>query len=265
MGVSLGDVEKITGGDQKMVGRVRLTMDQLDKSGVDPNQTPMQVVLVIDHSGSMRDEFASGQVQDAAERALAFGATLDPDGSVQVVFFDDVAHEPKQLDLRNYRGWVNQNAPRDWGYTNLADAVYKGIEVAGDQLESRDVAKLVNERKLRPVAANMPVYLIVITDGEPYTSSGFRRRDDKAEAREALRRTSYAPIFVKILFVSNDTGGLRFVEDLDEGIPGQLFDNIDTKRAGNLSHVGDQQFTAMMTDELSSFLDLARRHGTLRG
>lgn len=265
MGVTLGDIEKRTGGDQTMVGRVQLTQQALMKGGINPHQTPMQVGLVLDHSGSMGDEYRDGLVQSAADRGLAFGATVDDDGAVQVVFFDSRAHEPIELSLANYSGWVNTHRPGRMGSTNLADAIHMSMRVAADQLNAPGILDLIGgsgkrhgllgrNSSLKPVQAQMPAYMLVITDGVP---------DDPERAKAALIEASYAPIFYKFLFVSNDQSGKRFLQELDD-MDGRLIDNADTVYfTDGMGHITDENFSEEVVRELASWLAEAKKVGLL--
>lgn len=266
MGVQLGDIEKRTGGDQTMVGRVKITQQALMKGGINPHQNPMQALLVLDHSGSMADEYNDGLVQAAADRGLAFGATVDDDGAVQVVFFDSVAHKPLELSLESYRGWVDQHRPRRMGSTNLADAIHETMRVAADQLNAPGIAQLIGasgggrrgllrrDHSMKPVSASMPAFAIVITDGAP---------DDPEAAKAALIEASYAPIFWKFLFVSNDSRGKAFLQELDD-MDGRFTDNADTVFfTDGMGHITDENFSEEVVRELAGWMKEARRLGLL--
>lgn len=66
------------------------------------------VYLVIDYSGSMKEFFRDGTVQDFAERILALSRVLDDDGVVPVIFFDTAARTPVPVNLSNHVGAVKR-------------------------------------------------------------------------------------------------------------------------------------------------------------
>lgn len=68
-----------------LTGHVDLTK-RAQKAGISLSKRNLagiraQAVLILDHSGSMRDDYRSGTVQTLVERALGFALQIDVDGT----------------------------------------------------------------------------------------------------------------------------------------------------------------------------------------
>jgi len=311
MGINLGNVEKRiegignTTGDQQMVNRARISLGNITKANdaiekktgwsVDLADGLIEGGLEIDASGSMGNEYRSGNVQLTAERVTAFYAVVDGNGNFPVGFFHDDALDTVELNLGNYRGWVNSNVPRRLGMTNLFDALYRGAEMAAEALGRPEILELVRHSKsgydrnrvtwalpysaLRPVAAPKLFHFTVIGDGAPTVGPG------KQHIRELITRMSFCGIFIKFIFVGRDRDGERFLDELDDmkqrrhdADPNRkdvndpdcrderlrLIDNVDkVKFSRGLGSVDDDEFARAMSQELDTYVPSAVLRGVL--
>jgi Mg-chelatase subunit ChlD len=108
-----------------------------------------QAVLILDHSGSMRNDYKNGTVQTLVERALGFALQVDVDGEIPVIPFDTKVKKTVPVNLRNYQGIVDSEIfkRRDMGTTDLAAAL--------------DVLKEMAKK------TDAPIFAIIVTDGSP--------------------------------------------------------------------------------------------------
>lgn len=192
-----------------------------------------QVIVIVDHSGSMYGNYTDGHVQELVERFLGFGLAVDTDGEIPVVAFDSVVHGAVDVDMMNYHNVVRDrifNANR-MGSTNLTGA----LEAV------REAAKITDA----------PLFAAIITDGEP---------DNRETAREIIKDLARYPVFIKFLAVAP----VRFLEELDD-MPAnmRLLDNVDAKAYTNLASVTDEQFAKDMADEWDSWTKDALSKGVL--
>jgi hypothetical protein len=201
-----------------------------------------RLVVVLDHSGSMRPDFQGGLVQKLLERTLAFGLQIDSDGSIEVLPFDSQLWPVTLVDLGNY-----QSAARtcwnqyEMGLTNLAAA----LEAV------RDMASKTTE----------PIVCVVITDGNPYDGRDEQRSMDAAT--KVVCDLARYPVFVKFLAI-RDVPYLRHLDDLEQTRPGdRLLDNVDAKTIRDPGGISDADFAEAMTDEWDSWLIAARAAGVL--
>lgn len=214
---------------RKKTEAVAVSLRKRDMSGI-----RAQVIVVLDHSGSMSSDFQRGKVQDLVDRFLAFGLTVDVDGEIPVIPFDSRVKPTVNVNMSNYQGVVQREIykPYEMGSTNLTDA----LERVRDEAKKTDA----------------PLFVAVVTDGEP---------NDRSSAREIVKDLARYPVFIKFLAV--DT--VRFLEELDDMSDSErLLDNVDTKEyPGALSSVSDEQFAEDMTDEWNTWVAAALAAGVL--
>jgi hypothetical protein len=287
MGLSLGDIDKATDGDQTMVRRARISLGEIDKAsqetGVDLTKGLLECGLEIDSSGSLGHAYRDGSIQETGERTLAWVATVDSSGDFEAGFFDYSAHGPSNLNLGNYRGWVRANQPT-LGATNLYDAIVCGAKMAAKALKAPQILDLIATKvigsgyrlrleDLRPIKTDKIFHLTIITDGAPNRGP----RPYREAIKELIARLSYAGIFIKFIFVGDDEEGRDFLQILDDmpvarhandpqssdvdWFPGARYiDNVDkVEFLRGLRHVSDEQFAAAMTQELPTYVPSAVR------
>ncbi len=90
----------------ELVSLAKKAQFNLSKHGLEGQAA--KVALCLDHSGSMRPVYASGQMQALAERVLALSTQLDDDGSIDVFFFDTDAVYAGEIGVTDYAGAVDR-------------------------------------------------------------------------------------------------------------------------------------------------------------
>ncbi|HEX4395726.1 MAG TPA: VWA domain-containing protein [Mycobacterium sp.] len=192
-----------------------------------------QAVLVLDHSGSMHDDYANGKVQTLVERVLGFALQIDVDGVVPVIPFDSFVYPTVEVTVDNYSGVVNGQIwqPRRMGSTGLAQAL----------IAVRELAKTTDE----------PIFCVVVTDGNPDSQS--------ATTKVVVELAGY-PVFVKFLAIRD----VPYLNDLDDMSPDlRLVDNVDAKSFEDPASVSDLEFADAMADEWDSWVAAATKAGVL--
>lgn len=198
-----------------------------------------KVALCLDHSGSMRAAYASGQMQALAERVLALGTQLDDDGSIDVFFFGTEAWHAGELTLDDYRGGVDRlRAGRHLGLTDYAGAIravreHYGLTAPG-------------------ATADVPVYVLFLTDGDPTS---------RTRATDELRDASGSPVFWKFLSIGDED--IPFLQKLDD-LSDRVVDNADYQPVGDLALVQDQALFDLLLVEYPEWLAEVRGRGILR-
>lgn len=229
----------------------------LDKSGL--GGTVAKVALVLDYSGSMRNEYSSGNMQRLAEKVLALGVNLDDDGAIDFFVFDNSAAHLGELTLDNYQGGVNRLiGKRHMGLTDYASA-FRAVRdhfFPGAIPAAPKKGLFGGLRKAEPAPnagpADAPVYVLFLTDGAP---------SDKAEAVRAISEVSTTPIFFKFLSIGRES--IPFLEKLDD-LQERFVDNADYKPVGDVNRVGDQELFDMMMDEYPGWLKDVRAKGLIK-
>jgi hypothetical protein len=239
------NLEKIA---QKAPGLVNLAKEaktSIDKRGLDG--TVASVALCLDYSGSMRQRYASGEVQALSERALALGTQLDDDGLIDVFYFASDAGYLGQLGLDDYQGGVDRLVgKRSMGTTNYAGA----FQAVAEKFDFTPKKSIFGAAK--KVTGTQPVFVIFLTDGSP---------DSKPAAEKKLIELSGVPIFWKFLSVGKES--ISFLEKLDD-LRGRVVDNANYHAVGDLSSLTDQALFDMLLDEYPDWLKAVRTAGILK-
>lgn len=226
------DLEKLdSGATISLVKRARkagVSLSKRDLAGI-----RAQAVLVLDHSGSMYGDYASGAVQTLVERALGFALQIDVDGEIPVIAFDSRVWPAVTVDATNFTGVVDRELwhAQQMGSTDLA----AGLRAVQGMAEKTDA----------------PLFVVVITDGEPNS-----RADTTAVVCELARY----PVFVKFLAVQ-PVAYLQELDDLDSSA--RLLDNVDAKFLPDAAGMSDLAFADAMVDEWDSWIAAAQAAGVL--
>lgn len=239
--VATGDRSVATGGDNNAIiqtGSLPVSlMKKRDAAVVSlskaPSATKMSVMTFVDASGSMRDMYARGVVQELTERALGFALAMDDDGSIPVYGFGSSHKHYGDITVANYQGFVNRSGLGPYGTTNLSESL-TFLEKAAQK-------------------ATEPIYALIVTDGAP---------DSRADVKARLERISKLPVFVKILVVGNDRSAWDFVKNtLDDN--NWAIDNVDGQKMNDPSKLSDAEFAAKMVEELNDWFISVRNVGII--
>ncbi|TXC97921.1 VWA domain-containing protein [Streptomyces sp. ISID311] len=213
----------------------------LDKHGLATQRAV--VYLVLDRSGSMRNYYKDGTVQNLAEQALGLSARLDEAATVPVIFFSTDIDGTADLDLTHYEGRIAElhAGLGHMGRTNYHWAINAVVE------------------HYKKSGSTAPAFVIFQTDGAPTS---------KPAAEKALCEAAGLPIFWQFLgFGDPDAKGFDFLRKLDDlTVPERrAVDNAGFFHAGrdprSLSH--DELYQQLMV-EFPEWLAEARSAGILK-
>jgi hypothetical protein len=233
MGVSF---EKLESQAPELVSLAKKAQFGLSKHGLDGQAA--KVALCLDHSGSMRQSYQSGQMQALAERVLALATQLDDDGAIDVFFFGTDAWYAGELQLTDYRGGIDRmRAGKKLGLTNYAGAMSAVRHHYGMTAKAAEF--------------DLPVYVLFLTDGAP---------TNRTAAEQELREAAAYPVFWKFLSIGAED--IPFLQKLDD-LTGRVIDNADYQAIADLSLVKDQALFDLLLVEYADFLAAARAEGML--
>lgn len=193
----------------------------LEKRGV-VTPPPAEVGITIDVSGSMRDEFARGEVQQIMERALAVATHFDKDGKMDVWTFDTNANYIGTADETQAPNFVqqkiiNNNSISKWGGTcyapvmNLIESHYFNKQV----VSSGGLMGFFGKKTVTETKPDAPVFIMHITDGE---------NNDHYEFEEKLKQWASKNLYVQIVGIGN--GDLSYVQEVAASAPNVGFCQI---------------------------------------
>lgn len=229
-------------GHPQLLNLTKQAAVSLEKRGL--GEHTARVALCLDISYSMQSLFKRGKVQALAERVLSLGLRFDDNAAVDVFLFGSRGHAVGQLGLGEYHGWAERirRNPGLEGSTDYAGAM-----------------RLVREHyfgssgpRHQPLANDLPVYVMFITDGQ--TTS-------REATREQITHSSFEPIFWQFMGLGRP-GGFSFLEELDD-LTGRYVDNADFFSVQDPANVPDGQLYEMMTNEYPGWLARAKAQGLL--
>ena len=242
----------------QLVSLVKQAGVSLQKVGLSDHRA--KVCLCLDISGSMGRLYKEGLVQRFAERILALGCKFDDDGEIDVFLFGKNVHHPAPMALSNCNTYVGQAIQR---HPLEGDTRYGAAMQAIRAFYFPDAR---GGERTRPVAAELPVYVMFVTDGGT---------SDQATTEKQLRWASNEPIFWQFMGIGKGRkskskflaafadSDFPFLEKLDE-LQGRLVDNANYFSVSSPDEHSDAELYDLLMTEYPGWLKLARGNGLLR-
>ena len=229
-------VDTTAGGTETgMVNLIKTARVSLEKGGLAGQRAA--VYLVLDRSGSMIPFYDDQSVQNLAEQALGLSANLDDDGTVPVVFFDNVAYPAVEVSLTAYQGVIGR--------------VNQQLGMMGGTAYAPAMQAVINHYTAS--GCTDPAFVIFQTDGRP---------DSRSEAEQAIRDASRLPLFwVFVGFGDEDSSEFDFLRKLDT-MNGRVVDNAAFFGAGrDPQRMSDADLYAKLLAEFPQWLTASRAAG----
>ncbi|APA68146.1 VWA domain-containing protein [Janthinobacterium sp. 1_2014MBL_MicDiv] len=242
----------------QLVSLVKQAGVSLQKVGLSAHRA--KVCLCLDISGSMGRLYKEGLVQRFAERILALGCKFDDDGEIDVFLFGKNVHHPAPMALSNCNTYVGQAITR---HPLEGDTRYGAAMQAIRAFYFPDAR---GGERTRPIAAELPVYVMFVTDGGT---------SDQATTEKQLRWASNEPIFWQFMGIGKGRkskskflaafadSDFPFLEKLDE-LQGRLVDNANYFSVSSPDEHSDAELYDLLMTEYPGWLKLARGQGLLR-
>jgi hypothetical protein len=231
----------------------------LDKRGL--GEHTARVALCLDISLSMKRLYATGKIQQLAERILALGLRFDDDGQVDVFLFAKKVRYAGTLELANHAAFINEAVGPD----GLELGTQYGVAIR--RIRKHYFGDDGPRTAPRPDAT--PVYVMFVTDGETF---------DKPVTAEQIRASSYEPLFWQFIAIGNSSRSVdqqfgvrtragsgerfQFLEELDD-LPGRYLDNADFFAVSDPANIPDDALYDLLMNEYPGWLEQARRAGVL--
>nr|WP_275586226.1 VWA domain-containing protein [Geodermatophilus normandii] len=240
--------KKLATSAPQMLSLVKTAGVSLEKRGL--GEHTARVALVLDVSGSMAALYRAGAVQRLAERVLALGLRFDDDGVVDVFLFGKDVHRPEPgLRLEGHQQYI---ADLSRQYPLEYDTRYGAAMAAVRQAYFGD-----SRERVEPQPAQVPVYVMFLTDGAP---------SDKSVATKQIRSASFEPVFWQFMGIGPERQ-FSYLQRLDD-LEGRYTDNADFFAVSQDDLMGrrpisdDALFDRLMT-EYPDWLRRARAQGLL--
>lgn len=186
---------------------------QLCLSKPELNGLTSRVALVLDYSGSMKRLYDNGVVQAVVEKILPIAMNFDDNGSMEMWIFENGFRRLEDISLENFYGYIEENVLKyRMGGTSYAP-----------------VMKDVFNKYIKEDPANLPNYVIFITDGE---------NDDTAQTNKVIKELSRYPIFFQFVGIGNCS--FRYLRSLDE-MEGRYVDNANFFAIEDINKISYEQ------------------------
>lgn len=228
------------------------------------SQHRAKVALCLDISATMHPLYASGKMQQFAEKILALGVFFDENDAIDVFLFGDKTHYAGEMNLKNFKDFIPSAKQK---YISTGATEYATV--------FRDVRKFYFKeggQRSEPLLDNeQPVYVMFVSDGATI---------DEAETEKQLAWSSYEPIFWQFMALGKSkadagTGMLgwinrafakdfSFFQKLDDLKGESDIDNADFFNVSELHKLDDKSLYKMMMDEYPEWLEVATKAGILQ-
>lgn len=213
---------------------IKLDMNKGSNYGFSMSKLASRVALVLDYSGSMRDYYRNGTVQQIIERILPIALKFDDDGELDFWIFHNGFYRLPSINKDNFYGYIEREVTSKYrmGGTNYAPVM-------------KDVCNkyICEDRK------NIPSYVIYITDGE---------NSDKRETTETITYLAKFPIFWQFVGIGNER--FKYLQKLDD-LKDRVIDNADFFPIRDINIISDKALYEKLLNEYPDYLDEVIRRG----
>lgn len=199
-----------------------------------------RVVLVIDKTGSMYQEFKSGLVHRVVERMVPVAIQLDTDGSLETYLYAKTFARLPDLRVADLETW-----PAEFLHLNGTHGGINYRKLGG----TNDEIPILNELAGSTRRGDPPTLVLFFTDG------GFYKRK---EITRIISEAAALPIFWQFVGLgANDYGLLEKLDDL----AGRIVDNVDFFALDDVDRVTDAELYRRLLTEYPDWLRAARQLG----
>ena len=204
------------------------------------SKTKARVGVAMDYSGSMRDEFKNGLVQDTIERLFPIALEFDDNGELDFWLFENGCRRLDSVDRNNFYSYVDYIMSKRYSMGGTAYA---------------PVMKDILKKYMKEEPSNVPTFIIFITDGD---------NSDKRETDAVIRESSKYNIFWQ--FVGLDSNGyeeFKYLRKLDD-LSGRDIDNTSFIKMKNIRKMKDDEVYNSLIGEFPDWLKEAKNKGILK-
>lgn len=187
-----------------------------------------RVGVVLDYSGSMSPLYKNGTVQAVLEKLFPLALQFDDNGEMELWIFDDHFHRLENITMDNYYGYIENNVINKY---NMGCTEYA------------PVLKDIYSKYMLEETANLPNYIIFITDGD---------NSDKPAATRVITELSKYPIFIQ--FVGIGSSKFTYLEQLDS-MDGRYVDNANFFKINDINKKEDADLYKELLEEYPTWLE----------
>ena len=206
-------------------------------------QERARIVLVLDKTGSMADEYAAGIVHRVVERMVPVAIQLDDDGALECYLYAVTFAKLPDIRVEYLDQWMGD-------FIHMS-GVHQGIDyrkIGG----YNDEIPIMNEVIRTLEGSTSPTLVLFFTDG------GFSKRK---EITKLMQRASNLPAFWQFVGIGRNDFGI--LNKLDE-MAGRVVDNVGFFAVTDIDRIDDAELYRRLLSEFPDWLRAARGAGILR-
>lgn len=231
--------------EKHVVNLSKCMIDISQRNGVDLGSQKAKVVVVLDYSGSMRNLYKNGTVQNTINRLVPLGLTFDDNGSIDMYLFQTDYRKMDDISLDNYENYitsvVNTSGYR-MGQTNYAPVLNAIIN--GENIPSSGILGVFGKMNhVNGIVDEVsPTFVLFITDGA---------NADKAKTTAVIKQSSEMNVFIQFIGIGKEQ--FEYLERLDR-LPGRKIDNTGFSKMSSLEGASDMELYTNVLEEFSHWL-----------
>lgn len=215
----------------------------LKKNGIEDEQA--RVVLVLDASGSMTQQYKKGHVQSVLERIVPLSILFDDDGQLELWAFAKYCKKYENAHAGNYEGYIDRNINpkfKKGGFFGFQE-IFSGLGGINNEKDvMREVIDWCGKDK-------RPVYVVFISDGGV---------TDNRAITNLIKKSTKLPIFWQFVGLGGNNYGI--LENLDT-LSGRDIDNAGFFNIDDFNKISDDNLYDKLLKEYPLWLKEARRMG----
>lgn len=202
-----------------------------------------RVLLVIDKTGSMSDEFQAGLVHRVVERMVPVAIQLDDDGSMECYMYAKSFFQLPDLQVGELEQWMATYIHMTGTHGGID---YRSIGFVNDEIPIMEEVISTLGR------STLPTLVLFFTDG------GFSK---KKQIINLMKDAAKLPAFWQFVGIGRNNFGV--LEKLDE-MSGRVVDNAGFFPVTDIDRVDDAELYRRLLSEFPDWIRAARAAGILR-
>lgn len=247
---------------KKVVKLSKAVINLSKEKQVDLGAVKAQVVFVVDYSGSMRERYKTGEVQEVVNKMVPLGLTFDDNGQIECFRFSSSFKQFESIDINNYNDYVDKYIYHgDMGTTKYAPVLneirrqYVLGEGTGAVSTSKGLFGKLFGKKQQQENSNTtaiqgstdPVFVVFVTDGD-------NDSDDKEPCNKIIKTLSNDNVFIQFIGIRSYSGtNFRYLRELDD-LPGRSCDNTGFVEFEEISKVSEDVLYTKVLEQFADWL-----------
>jgi hypothetical protein len=226
-------LDKIEQAAPHLLDLTKKSLISLEKSNL--LNVKARVALVLDYSGSMSQQYKSGEVQHVLDRIMPLALNFDDDGSFECWAFAEKALRLNDVHLENLNNYI---ASEQGGYKKWNAGAGYNNEPA--------VLEEVLHYFIKESPSNLPVYIVFISDGGV---------SEARKIKKILQEASSQPIFWQFVGIGGRNYGVLEKLDIMEG---RVVDNCNFFKIDNIESISESMLYDFLLREFPIWLTEAK-------